>query len=738
MSQDFSEKDQSLLAGVTLAAPPPVGHLHLELKPGVTALYGLNGVGKTKILTAVRELVAGLNPGYGAEDPFDYEVEQGAALGVPTLAAYVMGGVHLVSPLRADDWTDRWLPDVVDHLIDSELYNFGDSYTRNAQKEEACWWKLRQSVRGMSPKLDLSDEQIDYLLFNGRWMLSPGGSSARVFLCDPDTTRGPLAELWEKADDQWVALLDQSVGRGDSWRAGLSSPSFREWTFGRARFSLRGREVPALPPRPHVVGLQGWPDWAGFPVVELRRLEDFGRSVPLPRPVSETDEDPEITTVMRMRDHETVAASAWRTPIDDEDALPLSYEDLLVWAEKTANGILSALFDDPPVLHVRLRSTSDWVYGLLPFEWTADVRGQVSLPLAQLGAAHRRYCSFAIQQGLGSLHGGRSRLLPTVSTAFVDEPEAALHNLAIGRVAGGLRRLADVVLVASHSTEILQAADVRLHVESDADGFVTLEPVAADVRSSSLARVASRFGLSTPRLVEMVDVVLLVEGPHDEAVIREFLAPELARALVLMVPLYGTKDLTSVADSRLLFEATSAPFVLCLDSLSQSVEADLERLSTLLDGQRLTYFHGLRAEPRYSTPSMTKVLECIRVAIESDRLDRLVVHGFGKPDIVRYLDADLIKPGETASWEELEKRFLASRNPPASHFAAGMGHEFKRWIGPGYAVPGVAKAAAEQVKRWNDGLGVAFHRPEDFGRLADRILHLRQSRTAEGEGGQLE
>ncbi len=226
----------------------------------------------------------------------------------------------------------------------------------------------------------------------------------------------------------------------------------------------------------------------------------------------------------------------------------------------------------------------------------------------------------------------------------------------------------------------------------------------------------------------MVDVVLLVEGPHDEAVVREFLAPELEQALGLVLPLYGTSGLTSVADSRLLFEATSAPFILCLDSLSQSVEADLAHLSELKNGQRWGFFNRLRNEGRYSNAAMKKVLECMRVAIESDRLDRLAVHGFGKPDIVRYLDVDLIKPGETASWEQLEQRFLNSRNPPVTRFAAGMGQEFKAWVGDGYKVPGVARAAAEQVGRWNDGLGIAFHRHEDFSRLADRITQLRQGR----------
>jgi hypothetical protein len=153
MTQNSSEEHRPLLAGVSLVAPPPVGNAHIELKPGVTALYGLNGVGKTKIITAVRELIEELTPSGDAEDPFDSLLLPGRALGAPILAAYVTGGVHLVSPLRANDFSDRWQPEIVEYLRDPETYLHGGSYTWTEQKQASFWSALRQSVRSKAPSL---------------------------------------------------------------------------------------------------------------------------------------------------------------------------------------------------------------------------------------------------------------------------------------------------------------------------------------------------------------------------------------------------------------------------------------------------------------------------------------------------------------------------------------------------------------------------------------------------------
>src|SRR5206468_3306229 len=51
--------------GVSLLYPrPPLGPTHLELTPGLTVLYGLNGAGKTQVLRLVEDAFGGRPTNY--------------------------------------------------------------------------------------------------------------------------------------------------------------------------------------------------------------------------------------------------------------------------------------------------------------------------------------------------------------------------------------------------------------------------------------------------------------------------------------------------------------------------------------------------------------------------------------------------------------------------------------------------------------------------------------------------
>ena len=120
---------------------------------------------------------------------------------------------------------------------------------------------------------------------------------------------------------------------------------------------------------------------------------------------------------------------------------------------------------------------------------------------------------------------------------------------------------------------------------------------------------------------------------------------------------------------------------------------------------------------------MKALLALFAEACEQDRLDRFDVHAFTKPDIVRYIDVELIssRPG---SWEDLELQFLKTIGQ--TKWRAGDGVPFKKWVGPKYAIPGVRSAAHEQVARWANDLGTEAHRHPDFGKLGallDQLHH---------------
>ncbi len=237
------------------------------------------------------------------------------------------------------------------------------------------------------------------------------------------------------------------------------------------------------------------------------------------------------------------------------------------------------------------------------------------------------------------------------------------------------------------------------------------------------------------RLVASADVILLVEGQHDIEVLQAFLAPELARHLVLFVALGGTEGLSSIAESALLFGMTKAPIVICLDSLARSVGDDLRRLKGASgSSERYRLLAQFRAQPEYKRQrEMRALLALFKEAVAQERLDRLEVHGFAKPDIVRYLDVDLMT-SKSGSWEDLEQKFLREMNQ--ERFREGDGGKFKTWIGPAYQVRGVRTAAMEQVRRWNEDLGVTAHRPSEFADLAALLDRLHPNR-ASGEHSDL-
>ena len=53
----MSDRKPWALSGVTLSAPPPIGHISIPLSKGLNVLYGKNGVGKSKLLQEVSALV---------------------------------------------------------------------------------------------------------------------------------------------------------------------------------------------------------------------------------------------------------------------------------------------------------------------------------------------------------------------------------------------------------------------------------------------------------------------------------------------------------------------------------------------------------------------------------------------------------------------------------------------------------------------------------------------------------
>ena len=75
-------------------------------------------------------------------------------------------------------------------------------------------------------------------------------------------------------------------------------------------------------------------------------------------------------------------------------------------------------------------------------------------------------------------------------------------------------------------------------------------------------------GLQPSDLLQRSRAFLLVEGLHDEIVLRELIGTELEKLHVVVLPLRGATQLPSVLDSRFLFDFSEAVIIPILDNIS--------------------------------------------------------------------------------------------------------------------------------------------------------------------------
>ncbi len=124
-----------------------------------------------------------------------------------------------------------------------------------------------------------------------------------------------------------------------------------------------------------------------------------------------------------------------------------------------------------------------------PLQWSAKVPNVAQpLPLGELSQAQKRWAEIAIAATLVEFDasGGRALML-------LDEPELALHSLAVRTMAKGLQRLADVIgvdiVAATHAAALLESPKAHLlHVLRGVTGATA---VVVATRSRSTAPAAS-------------------------------------------------------------------------------------------------------------------------------------------------------------------------------------------------------------------------------------------------------
>jgi energy-coupling factor transporter ATP-binding protein EcfA2 len=317
-----------------------------------------------------------------------------------------------------------------------------------------------------------------------------------------------------------------------------------------------------------------------------------------------------------------------------------------------ANTLFTTLLLDAPVLSLQVRSPHRWpAEGAL--SWDAADPSGVIVPIERLSTAQRRWAILAIR--LAASHAvGRAH-----SVVLLDEPELALHRRAERHLADGLVQVADrlgaIVIVATHSPALLRnPTTVLLRVHRSDTGKGTIDELSRDFKG----RVHD-LGLDVADLLQFCQLILLVEGLHDEIVFSELFRESFARNGILIIPARGVRGIAQVADAQLLFDFTDARLVAVADN------ANASELQTIWHAARdmaargedfmaeLRKMRSLGQEGRFLEEFCSK-------ALKAGRGDRVAeVTGLPKRDIVEYLPCNALVPGHE-SWEALRERHARS------------------------------------------------------------------------------
>lgn len=635
--------------GVTLLNEPPIGVVDLELDAGVTALYGLNGAGKSTVLNLVDRAFAG--------EPTNVAVLIHVRL--PDAgrrdSTGLIGKIRTALHDRLTKLTRSWL--------DEDAYAEG-VFTNDLEP----WAQL-----GVMPALgSQSVGELTRLLYEARidqdrdadadtwdWMIDDVLERLHLVLyvtkagwtAHMGTTVTPGSALARDVDaiaDHWRAVLRQDEGvhvtEDMPWIATL---------WGARSITLRTL-IGAPAGVPYAL-----PPWAAVDLLEVGPLSPFPIVELLARDESALDDITRaLVTILEDGEHVLVAAA------DDEVIIHPEVLGTVREVESNANRFLSTLLEHAPTVHFELGGPEDWLHGR--GGWRAvDPWSGATVELDALSRAQRRYSELAIRL---ALHAAEDLTTPLV---FVqDEPESGLHRSAEEHLMDGLTKLivegrSVVSIVATHSAAALNNPRVHpVHVVRGASGRTELRVMPSFTRDHLHIQLAPEtLGVPPATLLQMIRVFVCVEGLHDEAVLEGLFSSELDQMRAQVVRMSGASNTKAVIDAQLIFQFTSAPIVVVLDNISQGALSAWEAArAASLAGEEKAARRQLELLGAFDGGEAAWLRELGERCLATGTWHRVHVFGLSLPDIVCYLPSPIVG----AKWDDLIAAWRRSSERPAN------------------------------------------------------------------------
>lgn len=692
------EGQEMHVAGVSIFGPPPLGWSHVSFQPGVTALYGKNGAGKTRLLAAISAALRG---------------EAG-------LDAW--GLVHVIVPGPGDFWAGAWRSQfdaaLASHLTSTRgaqfgrLVSFRDAryHDSDADFEEAVAdlqafassvveedfspssvseivaAQLRQlvSASNWNPEFSAADATIAEVADGGHFTLLATGTPAEPgwTIYAAGLPSWPDAAATIEQDRRFYDLMREAVQAQDDPErvarvvervsSGRTAPSMYPWEevgpFGAAIIAGTGiwRDGSTFSEQADH-SWQVWPDWAGVPMVELGHINQLPVMV-IPETVEQTAAD-ETTR----RHLAASCAPLLELATSDEAVFTEQFTAAVADLNVRASQTMSLVLQENAELRFDAASPARWFLGEFASWQMLDVPSGQWVPLAGLSAAQQRWASVAVALAVAGQQRDSNPLI-----FLFDEPEHGLHRGLEDRLPQallGLARTSGVAIVAAtHSPAMLNQPQIsRMHVNR-VRGHATAEHLPLEV-TLRLDRdlAALSLGLSPAALLQTVRVFVLVEGQHDKAILDVLLLDDLRQASAVTVPMGGGLAAASIADSELLFEFTDAQIVIVLDNVAMAELMPLwEQATAHAEAGDLRRARRAAAElERLDGWEAKWMRDLLGRGLDRGVWRRIVPATLGEPDVICYLPVHGFIDG--ASWTDLKQEWR-------QHYAPRRPKDFKGWL----------------------------------------------------------
>lgn len=727
---------------------PITSQVYLALSPGVTALYGLNGSGKSMILEELEEVLTGnlINKRGSLRisgNSFLYVRAKDSAVQFSddmadvTLKGNARGLYEELSPRGGS-------------FFDDDGRGTDEPYLGVISKLRSDWINNLEWAGGFLASMD-PDKAINEVLSQKRFLMSAAQIKGNPhpwrsqWLVQPAFVKDAnLDEVTDMLDmvDQGIEHvpseeLDDNLDLTVAEHVELILKLENDNPHGGTEFAIKQVALPSKPEVAFEDSYQGLYqlhtpfNWEAT----LRPFTVMGKHDFDPDQATRKFLDQKANSTFRSAtwgnnlfldgvDEETKSAIRGEVPgldplqsdewicIDGERLTPDSgimwFVEFITWR---ANRYYSLLLANAPTLEFDLKSPNEWFQGQLPL-WSVPGPWSTygNIDLKSLSSAERRWAAIAIELAINIGTGG---------FFLIDEPEAALHRSAEQQMAKGLMEIARerdlAVIVATHSPEIIDAPGVSVQLVRRADQMLSDGRKLERFLSSSKIDLKN-FGLLPSDLLRRQSAFLLVEGQHDLVILESLVGAELRRLKIEMIPMRGASQLPGTVDSRVLYDFTDAHVFVLLDALDpktvydiwekalQMVEADGRRDAIDFLGEKLK---ALKIdESRFLAGWGQRALE---TELEA-RLTPLVL---SKPDIVDYLPvADFV--ANAKSWESLRSKLNSDSGSIQS------GSKFKSWLKENHGADLADEALRESCRNLD-------HIPADITRLLNEIEHKLES-----------